>query len=140
MEEVNFRRVRSAARIVLICADCGYENSEFADVLRGTRFYACRGDGCYYSFDLTSPRQDFGKNLAAAGKKFYAAFDTIRGQAARLGSLRRLGERLHERNRAGEGGEAEGVQLLNRLLSAHAAGRGVAGGKADEERSPKPAP
>jgi hypothetical protein len=132
MEEVNFRQVRSAARIVLICPDCGHENSEFADVLRGTRFYACRGDGCYYSFDLASSRQDIGKSVADACKKFYAAFDTIRGQAARLGSLRHLGDRFYERNRVGEGGDTEGAQLLNRLLNAHAAGRGMAGGKSDE--------
>ena len=140
MADLNFRKFQSAARIVLICPDCGQQNSEFADVLRGTRFYACRGDGCYYSFDLTPWRQDFGKSLAEAARKFYAAFDTVRGQAGRLKSLRRLGDRLtdrfgdrlNERDGIGEGGDAESVQLLNRLVSAHAAGRGVAGGKPDE--------
>jgi hypothetical protein len=140
MADLNFRKFQSAARVVLICPDCGHQNSEFADVLRGTRFYACRGDGCYYSFDLTPWRQDFGKSLAEAARKFYAAFDTVREQASRLKSLRRLGDRLtdhlgdrfNEGNGIGEGGDAEGVQLLNRLVSAHAAGRGVAGGKPDE--------
>jgi hypothetical protein len=83
MGDVNFRQFQSAARIVLICPDCGHENSEFADVLRGTRFYACRGDGCYYSFDLAGPRQDIGKSLAEACKRFYAAFYTVRGQGFR---------------------------------------------------------
>ncbi len=109
-------------------------------MLRGTRFYACRGDDCYYSFDLTHWRRDFGKSLAEAARKFYAAFDTVRGQAFGLKSLRRLGDRLtdrfgdrfNERNGIGEGGDAEGVQLLDRLVSAHVAGRGVAGGKPDE--------
>jgi hypothetical protein len=144
MADLNFRQFQSAARIVLICPDCGHQNSEFADVLRGTRFYACRGDDCYYSFDLTHWRRDFGKSLAAACKTFYAAFDTVRGQAFGLKSLRRLsgrfgdrladrlGDRFNERDRVGESGDAEGVQLLNRLVSAHAAGRGVAGGKPDE--------
>lgn len=83
MAGFNFRQIQSAARIVLICPDCGHENSEFADVLRGTRFYACRGDGCCYSFDLADPRREIGRGFAEACRRFYAAFYAMRGHGAR---------------------------------------------------------
>ncbi len=83
MRNYGIPQVQSSARILLICPDCGHENSEFADVLRGTRIYACRGDGCHYSFDLAGPRREIGKGFAEACKRFYAAFYAIRGQGAR---------------------------------------------------------
>ena len=73
----------STARIVMICPNCGQENSEFAEALRGMRFYACTGDGCDHSFDLAGPGKRVGSSLAAACKKFYAAFYAVRGQGAR---------------------------------------------------------
>jgi hypothetical protein len=76
MEEApSIRKIRSAARILLICPDCGHENSEFAETLRGTGIFYCNGDACDYIFDL-APRQrrDFGKGFADACKRFYAAF------------------------------------------------------------------
>jgi hypothetical protein len=76
--------MRSATRILLICPDCGQENSEFADTLRTTDSYSCRGDGCNYSFDLAAaPHNDFGMGIAEACKRFYAAFYTMRGQGLR---------------------------------------------------------
>ena len=50
----NIRQLISVARsrVLLICPDCGQEHLEFADKLRGTRFYSCSGDGCDYRFDL----------------------------------------------------------------------------------------
>ena len=79
----DIRQIRSAARILLICPDCGQENSEFADKLRGMNSYACAADGCDYLFDLAVPRKDFGKGFAEACKRFYAAFYTMRGQGVR---------------------------------------------------------
>jgi hypothetical protein len=72
----NIRQLMSAARsrILLICPDCGQEHLEFADRLRGSRFYSCTGDGCDYRFDLISgPRPSFLQGLAAALRRFYAA-------------------------------------------------------------------
>jgi hypothetical protein len=72
----NIRQLISAARsrILLICPDCGYEHLEFADKLRGTRFYACSGDGCDYRFDLLEgPRSTMLQGFAAAWRRFYAA-------------------------------------------------------------------
>jgi hypothetical protein len=75
----NIRQIRSVARILLICPDCGQENPEFADTLRGTGTYYCNGDGCDYIFDLApGQRSDFGKGFAEACKRFYAAFYTMR--------------------------------------------------------------
>ncbi len=79
----DIRQIRSAARIMLICPDCGQENSELADRLRGMNSYSCRGNGCDYSFILGGRRQDIGKGFVEACKRFYAAFYTMRGQGAR---------------------------------------------------------
>jgi hypothetical protein len=68
----------------MICPNCGQENSEFAETLRGMRFYACSGEGCDYSFDLAgSGKRVAGSSLTEACKKFYAAFYAMRGQGAR---------------------------------------------------------
>jgi len=76
--------MQSAARILLICPDCGEENSEYADVLHGLGTYYCRGDTCDYIFDLDGgQRRDFGKSFVAACRRFYAAFYAMRGQGAR---------------------------------------------------------
>jgi hypothetical protein len=72
----NIRQLMSAARsrILLICPDCGQEHLEFADRLRGSRFYACTGDGCDYRFDLVAgPRPSAFQEFAAALRRFYAA-------------------------------------------------------------------
>ncbi len=62
------------SRVLLICPDCGQEHTEFADKLRGSRFYACTGDGCDYRFDLLEgPRGSALQGLAAAWRRFYAA-------------------------------------------------------------------
>ena len=73
----------STARIVMICPNCGHENSELAETLRGMRFYACAGEDCDYSFDLAGSGKRAGNALAEACKKFYAAFYAVRGQGAR---------------------------------------------------------
>jgi hypothetical protein len=83
MRNFGIRQVESAARILLICPNCGHENSELADALRSTRIYYCNGDDCDYIFDLAGPRRDVGKGFAEACRKFYAAFYAIRGQGAR---------------------------------------------------------
>jgi hypothetical protein len=72
----NIRQLMSAARnrILLICPDCGQEHLEFADRLRGSRFYACTGEGCDYRFDLVAgPRPTALQEFAAALRRFYAA-------------------------------------------------------------------
>jgi hypothetical protein len=77
-ETTDFEQMQSA-RILLICPDCGEENSELADKLRGMSSYYCSGDDCDYLFDLArGQRKDFGKSFAEACKKFYAAFYTVR--------------------------------------------------------------
>ena len=72
----NVRRLMSAARsrILLIGPNCGQEHLEFADRLRGSRVYACTGDGCDYRFDLVAgPRPSALQEFAAALRRFYAA-------------------------------------------------------------------
>jgi hypothetical protein len=72
----NIRQLMSAARsrILLICPDCGQEHLEYADKLRGSRFYVCIGDGCDYRFDLVAgPRPTALQEFAAALRRFYAA-------------------------------------------------------------------
>jgi hypothetical protein len=73
----NIRQLVSVARsrILLICPDCGQEHTEFADRLRGVRFFSCIGDGCDYRFDLIAgPRNSFFQRLAHAWRKLFAAF------------------------------------------------------------------
>jgi len=73
----------TTARILLICPDCGHENSEFADTLRGMSTFYCSGEDCDYIFDLAPGRRtDFGKAFLDACKRFYAAFYAVRGQKA----------------------------------------------------------
>ena len=84
MRNYGISQIRSTARIVMICPNCGQENSEYAETLRGMRFYACAGEGCDYSFDLAgSGKSAVGSSLTEACKKFYAAFYAMRGQGAR---------------------------------------------------------
>jgi hypothetical protein len=75
MRNFGIQQVQSAARILLICPDCGQENSEYADTLRKVTTYFCGGDGCDYPFDLAPGRRsDFGKGFTKTCKRFYAAF------------------------------------------------------------------
>jgi len=83
MRNYGITQIRSTARIVMICPNCGQENSEFAETLRGLRFYACSGEGCDYSFDIAGPGKRAASSLTEACKKFYAAFYAMRGQGAR---------------------------------------------------------
>jgi len=86
MRNYGITQIQSTARIVMICPNCGQENSEFAETLRGMRFYACSGDDCGYSFDLSGPGKRAGYGLAEACRKFYAACYAMRGQGrARVG-------------------------------------------------------
>jgi hypothetical protein len=74
----SIRQMQSAARILLICPDCGQENWEYADKLRGMRLFYCSGDDCDYIFSLAPGRRaDTGKGFAEACKRFYAAFYAI---------------------------------------------------------------
>ncbi len=83
-ETPDIRQIRAAARILLICPDCGQENSELADRLRAMSTFYCTGEGCDYIFDLAPGRRtDFGKAFTEACKRFYAAFYTMRGQRIR---------------------------------------------------------
>jgi hypothetical protein len=73
----DIRQIAAAARtrILLICPDCGQENVEYADKLRGMSFYSCPGDGCDYRFDLMSdPRKNLLQGFVDMWKRFYAAF------------------------------------------------------------------
>lgn len=79
MGDSGIRQIQTPARIVLICPDCGHENSELADVLRSVGTYYCRGEACDYLFDLMPSRAgDLGRNLIEAVKRFYAAFYAVR--------------------------------------------------------------
>jgi hypothetical protein len=72
----NIRQLVSAARsrILLICPACGQEHMEFADKLRGSRFYACAGDDCSYRFDLVSgPRGTPLQRFIYAWRRLFAA-------------------------------------------------------------------
>lgn len=77
------RHTRPVTRILLICPDCGHENSELAETLRGMSSYYCGGEGCDYLFDLASARQHAGRGFADACRRFYAALYGLRGQGAR---------------------------------------------------------
>jgi hypothetical protein len=85
MRNFGIPQVQSAAaRILLICPDCGHENSEFADTLRGMSMFYCSGEECDFIFDLAPARRvDFGKGFAEACRRFYAAFYAVGGQKAR---------------------------------------------------------
>jgi hypothetical protein len=75
-DSADIRQVRAAARILVVCPDCGHENAEYAKTLRGKGTFYCSGDGCDYIFDLApGERQDFGKRFAELCRKFFAAFD-----------------------------------------------------------------
>ena len=76
-------RIRAPARILLICPDCGHENSEVADRLRAMNGFSCRGDGCDYCFDFTASQGEAGFGFGQRLKRFYAAFYPLRGQDAR---------------------------------------------------------
>jgi hypothetical protein len=72
----NIRQLVSAARsrILLICPDCGQEHVEFADKLRGSRYFACTGDACDYHFDLVAgPQGTFVQRLLYAGRRLFTA-------------------------------------------------------------------
>ena len=81
----DIRQAQSAARILLICPDCGLETAEFAYALRGMSAFYCTGNECDYIFDLAGPRSDLGKGIAQAWRKFCAAFYAMRRYAPRAG-------------------------------------------------------
>ena len=84
MRNYGIRQIQSTARILLICPDCGEQNSEFADTLRGMSSYYCNGEGCDYIFDLAPGRRMVsGQGFVEACKRFYAAVATLGGQRAR---------------------------------------------------------
>jgi len=74
----NIRQLVSAARsrILLICPDCGQEHMEFADKLRGARFFNCTGDECGYRFDLVSGPRGGGalQRLVYVWRRLFGAF------------------------------------------------------------------
>jgi transposase-like protein len=76
----DIAQIQSTARILLICPDCGQQNSEYADTLREKSSYYCSGDDCDYIFDLAGPRRSV-KSFAEACKRFYAAFYALRPRA-----------------------------------------------------------
>jgi hypothetical protein len=84
MRNYGIRQVQTTARIVLICPECGQENSEFAQALRRISTFYCSGEDCDYIFDLAPGRRsDVGKGFIDACRRFYAAFYTVRGERAR---------------------------------------------------------
>jgi hypothetical protein len=73
----NVRQLVSTARsrILLICPDCGQEHTEFADKLRGARFYSCIGDDCDYRFDLIAgPRSNLFQRFVYLWRRLFTAF------------------------------------------------------------------
>jgi hypothetical protein len=85
MWDNQIRQVQSAARILLICPDCGHETAEFADTLRGMRTFYCAGDDCDFIFDLAGPRRDFGGGFAEGWKRLCAAIYGMRRSWPRPG-------------------------------------------------------
>ncbi len=84
MRNYGIRQVQTSARILLICPECGQENSESADTLRRMSTFYCTGEDCDYIFDLVPGRcTDVGKTFVDACKRFYASFYTARGQRVR---------------------------------------------------------
>jgi hypothetical protein len=76
----DIRQSRAAARILLICPDCGHENAEYAQMLQGKSTFYCAGDGCDYIFDLGRSRgRDFGTSLAELCERFSAALSAAGG-------------------------------------------------------------
>lgn len=82
----DIRQAQSAARILLICPDCGLETAEFAYALRGKSAFYCTGDECDYIFDLAGRRSDFGRGIAQAWRKFCAAFYAMRRFTPKAGA------------------------------------------------------
>lgn len=81
MRNYGMRQIQSNARILLICPDCGQENSEFADTLRNMSTFYCDGEGCDYIFDLARRRRtEFGKGFVEACRRFYGTFYAVRRQ------------------------------------------------------------
>jgi hypothetical protein len=72
-DDRDIRQVR-AARILLICPDCGHENAEYAQVLQGKSTFYCAGEGCDYIFELAPGR---GTSFAELCKRFYAALHLV---------------------------------------------------------------
>ncbi len=84
MRNYGIRQVQTTARILLICPECGQENSEFAEALRRISTFYCSGEDCDYIFDLAPGRRsDVGRGFIDACRRFYAAFYTVRGERAR---------------------------------------------------------
>jgi hypothetical protein len=84
MRNYGIRQVQTTARILLICPECGQENSEFAVALRRINTFYCSGEDCDYIFDLAPGRRDdVGRGFIDACRRFYAAFYTVRGERAR---------------------------------------------------------
>lgn len=84
MRNYGIRQIQTTARILLICPECGQENSEFAEALRRMSTFYCAGEDCDYIFDLAPGRRtDLGRGFIDACKRFYAAFYTVRGERAR---------------------------------------------------------
>jgi hypothetical protein len=83
MRNFGIPQVRSSARILLICPDCGHENAEFAERLHAAGMFYCAGDGCDYIFALAGTRGRTFSGLMDAVKRFYAAFYAMGGQRAR---------------------------------------------------------
>lgn len=72
----SIRQLVSAARsrILLICPECGQEHTEFADKLRGSRFFACTGEACDYRFDLVAgPQGTVVQRLVHAWRRLFTA-------------------------------------------------------------------
>jgi hypothetical protein len=75
----DIRQVRTAARILLICPDCGHENAEYAQTLQGRGICYCVGEGYDYIFDLVpSRRHDLGPSFTEWCNRLYAALFSAR--------------------------------------------------------------
>jgi len=84
MRNYGLSQVETATRIVLICPDCGQENSVFASALRTTNTYCCNAEDCDYIFDIACRgHSDFSSGFVDAWKRFYAALYPMRGARAR---------------------------------------------------------
>ena len=84
MRNYGLSQIETATRIVLICPDCGHENSVFANTLRAANTYCCNAEDCDYIFEIARRgHDDFSNGFVEACKRFYAAFYPMRGARAR---------------------------------------------------------
>ena len=71
-------RAAKRIRVLLICPQCGEQSTECVNKLGALSFYACRGEGCDYRFELKSaPRRNVVTDVGTPAAGLEAAFDAV---------------------------------------------------------------